>query len=295
MKREISVKVIQRIEMLEGQPVGEALAELYTRQQLTYRMLCKRWGVQNTQLIKLMKHYGVEPRKGGEAIKVQWIGNTERRLAAAAKLGEISRDLVAQGRHARLGLNKHNSESIRQMALKSKQTTSFHDPAVVRKCVSTRIQRHLENPATHPNAKALPSKREQIMLDHFTALGYKTEFSYYLPPYWLDVYLPELGIGIECVNSKRPAWARHEAITQQGAHMLYVLNDFIDQGDFRQVDEYVTNFKTLSMHSAFRHEDAMVWGSKYVFFFPDQPDNVLIEVIRMENLYCLRITDITII
>jgi hypothetical protein len=284
MKRGISNLVIQRIEALEGCSVKAALQELYVEKKLSYRKLCARWAMQNKQIIKLMVECGIAPRKGSEAVKTQWEDNDERRAATAQRTGVWASSLAAAGKHARQGKKLVDNPSWQ--AGENKRQAAAFKPEVRKQQGATRQRLFAAHPEMHPNAKAAPTRCEAIMLSWCQELGYVTEFNKLQRPYWIDVYLPELNIGIECVSdSRRPTWERHMHLVSTGIHMLYIPNSFIDKGDAHLLLAYLTAY---SSDIGQYQNQATVIGWKGWSFFTNQPAEVLIKTFALDGGACLQ-------
>lgn len=63
----------------------EFMNDLYTNQQKTFRQISKIANINERTVHKLLTSYKISIRKGGEAIKPQWINNENRRLNTAIR------------------------------------------------------------------------------------------------------------------------------------------------------------------------------------------------------------------
>ncbi len=122
----------------------------------------------------------------------------------------------------------------------------------------------MEHPERHVNAKAKPTKCEQIMLDQIGHVGYCSIFNFDLAPYWIDVYIPELKLGIECFGSNRIplSYERHKYITDKGIHLIYISNACIIKNRFRLLNNYIRFLYFFRFKPSFSCQDTVIWGTK---------------------------------
>jgi hypothetical protein len=284
-QRKAASVVTARIEQLEREPVAAVLRRLYEQEGLTYRQLMERWRVNARQLKQLMSESGVEPHGRSEAVARQWMNNAERRQAASLLLGEISRRQVAEGRHSCLGRTKDKCRPGRFDAL----IAAGQNPEVRKRHSINQRQRFALNPSAHPLAKVVPTVNENLMLSFCRSVGLDVVHNQPIVGYWIDVYLPGLKVGIECVSvGRHPSWERHQALVAQGVHMLYVMNTAIERAELTYFAEYIAALPTLQNLLNFRLRDAVVWGSRRASFFPDTPEGMIVEVVSLKGSGCLR-------
>jgi hypothetical protein len=235
-------------------------------------------------IIKLMKHFGIEPRRSGEAVKVQWLHNDDRRRKQSQWLKEQIKKWKEKGWHPRLGKTKENDPSARKQAEKLKIVTSARRPEVREKMTIAQIRRYAQNPLEHPNAKAQPSKYEKALIDFLQGAGFKVVFNYRIGRFWVDIYIPDLALGIECIgNNRLPlAWQRHCAIVAQGIRVIYLLNTFIQRGNFSELYKYISNPQFVGSFPARYSQETMIWGRRIRNPFRDYPQEFSI-ILRSVN------------
>jgi very-short-patch-repair endonuclease len=226
-----------------------------------------------------MKHYGIEPRHGGEAVKTQWICNDMRRKQASELLSQINRKLAKEGRHVRQGINKQNSELIRKIADKLKNTTSAKRPEVREKFSATKVFQYAVNPASHPNARMKLTDCKKLMYEFLKESGFRFVFNYRLGRYWINFFLPDIKLGIECrANGRFPlSWQRHSILTSAGLRMYYINNRVIKTWDFSELHKYISGLYSISALPAVNAQDTVIWGHRSLKPFAGQPDNLTIK------------------
>ena len=81
---------IKEIEHRENITLKETLINLYIKEKKSYRQICKILNINNRSVKKLLQFYKIPIRRGGEAIKTQWINNDERRRKQAKYFKDIA-------------------------------------------------------------------------------------------------------------------------------------------------------------------------------------------------------------
>ncbi len=74
---------IAEIEERIGESIADALRRLYIDERKSYRQISTILKINARTVMRYLERTGVEPRHGGEAVKIQWEGNSEARRAAA--------------------------------------------------------------------------------------------------------------------------------------------------------------------------------------------------------------------
>jgi hypothetical protein len=288
-KKRNKSKFEQRIETIEGLPLNEALRILYVENGMTYRMLCRRWNCQPHTIINYMKKYGIPPRKGSDAIKQQWINNPSRKIKAAKRLASINHNLALKGLHVRQGKNKYNSELIRSISEKLKFSSSFLNPETIIKATKTRVNNFRNNPLTHPNANASMTNCEHVVFEHLESIGYNVVFNYYLDPYWIDIFIPELNIAIECVSSSRfpLSFERHDNITSKGITVIYCVNYYILKSDLVILDKYIHFFNIFRSNPPVDSKVSVVIGRRDGVIFSRNIDHLTSKIVFMHGFNSL--------
>lgn len=286
-------EVLQRIESIEGRPAREALTALYVDQSLSIRKLRLRWYLNERTVMRLMKWFGVEPRRGSDAVKTQWINNDERRKISAETMRKTAVKQSAEGRHNRLGKTKETDEGVMRAAEKLKDSSSARRPEVRAKMAFAKITEYQKNPGAHPNAKAAPTKREQMMIDTLKQWGMDAIHNHHAPPYWIDAFIPDLNVGIECFSKSRcrtMAWERHAVLTARGIRLLYVSNGTIDRGGLEDLHQYLSNLKIIGSNPSAQCQESVIWGSRDIDLFRNYPDDVSVKRSLVGRCYRLDIT-----
>lgn len=279
-------ETIKRIEMIEGIPIREALVKLYIDGFFTYRKLCKRWNINVRTLMRLFRFYKIEPRKGSEAVKTQWIKNLERRKKASEFMKKFAKELAKKGKHGRLGKTKENSESIRQMAIKLSEISSASRQEVREKMSVARKFLHTIKPERHIQSKFSPTNYKLIIIEHLRNLGYDILINYNIPPYWINIIIPKLKLGIYCVaNGRFPlSWDRHIHITDRGIRLIYITNSFIGRGNFSDIDNYIRELEIFGSYPPSKCKETVVWGRRNGTIFRGNLNQVTIEFVSMNKI-----------
>lgn len=287
-----SDEMIQRIETIEGRPAGEALGALYIDQKMTIRNLCARWTCNTRTVMRLMKWYSVIPRDPHESVALQWVGNDARRKQASDILRKTALHQAATGAHNRLGKTKDNDAGVASCARKLKANTSARRPEVREKMANTRYAMHKTDPTTHINSRAKPTAVEQMMLYVVKEWGFDAVHNYSAFPYWVDVFIPELKVGIECFHSARlrsGAWTRHAELSARGIRMLYVANRVIESGNLADLHQYITNIQVIGTNPPAQCQETVVWGCRGITLFTGYPDNITFKRTYLGGFYRLDI------
>lgn len=288
-----SDKTIKRIESIEGRSASEALRFLYIDESMTIRNLCDRWSCNMRTVMRLMKCFGVSPRNPHESVKLQWVGNDARRKQASDILRKTALHQAATGAHNRLGKTKDNDAGVASCARKLKYSTSARRPEVREKMANTLIAMHKSDPSTHINSRAHPTVVEQMMLDIVKEWGFDAVHNYSAFPYWVDIFIPELNVGIECFHSARlrsGSWGRHAELCARGIRMLYVANRVIESGNLADLHQYITNIQVLGTNPPPQSQETVVWGCRGITLFTGYPDNIAFKRTYLGGLHRLDIS-----
>ena len=70
----------RNIESRIGESLEQALDRLYVRERKSYREISKILDINHRTVMRRLRRYSIEPRRGGDAVKVQWENNIERRI-----------------------------------------------------------------------------------------------------------------------------------------------------------------------------------------------------------------------
>lgn len=243
--------------------------------------------------MRLMKWFGVNPRNPHERVKLQWVGNDARRKQASDILRKTALHQAANGAHNRLGKTKDNDAGVARCAQKLKHSTSARRPEVREKMASTRLAMHKSDPSTHINSRAQPTAIEQMMLDIVKEWGFDAIHNYSAFPYWIDIFIPELNVGIECFHSARlrsGSWNRHAELSARGIRMIYVANRVIESRNLADLHQYIANIQVLGTNPSSQSQETVVWGCRGVTLFTGYPDNITFKRTYLGGLHRLDIS-----
>ncbi len=87
-----SIKSRLRIEEEYGKPISDVIRTLYTEQRMSVREIEPVLGVGNHTILDWLNEFNIEIRRGGDAIKTQWEGNDERRIATSQNMKRMRHD-----------------------------------------------------------------------------------------------------------------------------------------------------------------------------------------------------------
>lgn len=288
-----TTELIQRIELIEGRAADESLRVLYGEQGWTIPGLCERWHCNNRTVMRLMKWFGVKPRDNRERVLIQWAENDARRKQASQVLRKTALQQSATGHHPRQGKTKDTDEGARRTAEKLKSSSSAFRPEVRAKMVDAKRKLHEQDPSTHINARTPPTRIEGLLLQKLAEWGFNAVHNRSFFPYWVDIFLPEIDVGIECFGSQRlknMEWTRHAELCARGVRLLYVANRVIDADNLGDLHQHLTNFQVFSPNPAAQSQEAVIWGCRDFSLFRGYPDNLTIKRTYLGGLYRLDIS-----
>lgn len=286
-----SPEIINRIEAIEKIAIAECLARFYIEKKLSYRQLCARWRINTRTLMRLMRHNNIEPRRGGDAIRAQWLNAPKKRREKSARLmRELTRRIKIEKRHPYLGKTKENNVSIKAIADALKKSSSMFRPEVRAKAGISKKLFIRRNPLEHATSKMLPTRAENELLEHFFSKGYNPIHNHIVSttmgPKWLNLFFPALNLAIGCENVSRfPLdWRRHAAISELGIRMIYITNRRIYHGQWQGLDQYVFHVNSIRPYPTAHGKNTVIWGRINPESFAFQSDQTTIEHIRMNGL-----------
>jgi len=292
-----SLEIIQRIESIEGSAIAEILNRFYLREKFSYRQLCRRWAINNRTLRRLLSYFEIRPRKGGDAIRAQWLhAPSERRMKAAEMMRTMSSAMAREGRHPRLNKTKDLDHGTMQAAQKLKKATSARRLSVRAKNAEAHRCLIRRNPPGHATSKRTPTKAEFLILEHLNYLGLKPIFNHIvmpdIGPRWINIFIPALNLAVECEHLSRfPLdWVRHEKISSLGIRIVYITNKRIHRGIFGGLDKYIACLQLLRPHPAAHGQNTVVWGRINKTVVKNQPEQIAVEPISVDRGYSLLLT-----
>jgi hypothetical protein len=268
------------------------LNELYTIQFYTFRKLCKRWKFGNNRIIPaLLNYFNIPIRHGSDAVKSQWINAYERKQYCANNM----RKNVTKVPHPNLGFTKETKQSLKIVSDKLKVTTSFFDPNIMNKAILHANKTRYLNPSCQDIAKRPLTKNENIIFQHFHTRNIECIGNYSVSPYFIDVFLPECNIGIECFHASRIPfdYQRHYYITGKGITIMYIANHVINKITFKQIYSYIETINSLRINPSFNSKDTVIIGTKNMSPFCNNFDKLTIELIKVYGFNSLFVTAAT--
>jgi hypothetical protein len=243
--------------------------------------------------MRLMKWFSVKPRDNRERVLIQWAENDARRKKASEVLRKTALQQSATGRHPRQGKTRETDEGTRRAAEKLKSSSSAFRPEVRAKIAETARRRHQQDITTHINARTPPTRIESLLLQQLTDWGFDVAHNRSFFPYWVDIFLPSINVGVECFGSgrlKSTEWTRHAELCARGVTMLYVANRAIEAGNLGDLHEHLTNLQVLSPNPAAQGQKAVIWGCRGFSLFRGYPDNLTLKRTYLGGLYRLDIS-----
>jgi len=192
--------------------VSGFLAE-YERRMVTLEEVTKVTGVSFRALNRIMEAHGVKPLNRGDALRVAYRLKPER---------------------------------IEKTREKLRTNTSFRRPEVRQKMSETKRRQYAENPSLHINSKATPTTAEHHFGGLLSAAGINPwHFSFSIPPFWVDFYLPSLRVAVEVCRRHRMALERHEKVLQSGLidFVFYIPTWLVIPSRDAEVHEFVAWLK----------------------------------------------------
>lgn len=118
----------------------------------------------------------------------------------------------------------------------------YHSPETVKTISEKRAATFREHPERHGNASVGMTSREAEFAKVATELGIRVEFNKNVPPFWLDFYMPDLGLGFEIQHSSRlPSKTRADFIRDALSlkALLYVPNIYFFNGNIEYIRSLV--------------------------------------------------------
>ena len=247
-KRGTSV-VEARLLAAHGAGLGEYLRDLYVVRGLTMRELRVPLGtVSHVRIRALLIKYGVQIRRGSEAVAHQWVRLPERRKTQAESMRRASTARAANGEHWAKGHTKETHPGLARYAEKLAARQWLTAPNVVARARESTMARHREDPSTHSQSTAAPSRIERLMMTWLEARGIRYVFQHPIVAgadlLFLDFFLPDIGIGIEVTNSRsRVPPERLRTLLQAGIPTIAVYNYAVEKTGLPNADEAIARAK----------------------------------------------------
>ncbi len=244
----------QRLLAAHGEGLGAYLRRLYVDEGKTFKDLMPILGTTSARSIGLiLNKYGVPIRRGAEAVAHQWKRKPERRERAAEQMGRLSRERAAAGLAWCKGHTKETHPSIASTAQKLAERRWLLRPDSIAKANETKKRRHREDPSTHTQAHAAPSRTEALFAAWLERTGRAYEFQKPLQVgddlFFIDFYLPRANLAIELTQDRgRVPPARLRAFRGAGLLPMAILNYPILHGHFAHIEEVIARAERGEFH-----------------------------------------------
>ena len=263
MEKGISQEIKERVEAIEGINILDAAKCRYLIEMRSFRWISLHWQVNGRTVHRIMENLGIPIRHGSDAVRTQWIDNAERRVKAGKRLAQTNHELAAKGLHIRQGKTKENSKLIRGIAEKLKVSTSFLRPDVKTKALHCSLETRRLHPERMSALRTPLSKSEEIVHTYLSAKGLPFEKRKLLGRYVVDFFIPSLNLIIDCQGRSRfpLSYARHQAISQQGASVCYCVNEQVERRNFAHLDDYISRLKIFRANPTMRCAKTVIWGA----------------------------------
>lgn len=295
MHKGLTEEIKERIEATEGMHFVDAAKQRYVIEQRSFRWLSRHWHVNSRTVGRILLFCGIPVRHGGDAVRSQWLDNTERRKQAGECLANTNRRFAAAGLHVRQGKTKANSELIRQIAEKLKSRSSFLREDVRARAQAASVATRSLHPERMSALRNPLSKTEEIMRNYL--LGKKLPFGQrvLVGSYVVDFYVPSLSLAIDCQGRSRfpLSYERHACILSKCHHVAYCVNDFVQRGVFTHLDDYISRLKFSSADPSVRCAEAVIFGACGNRPFGDDTDKCSLHCFGMRSNYFTEVSTAT--
>lgn len=282
MKETIKPKTKQRIELIEGRTVREALHAMYFIDMLSFRKIAAKWGVQMSSVNRWFRSFGFEPRRGGEAVKTQWINNPERRKSTSDMLKKTRESMP----NPNIGIPRPDA------AKRMREFNPMFNEDIKRRAHANALKTFNDTPQRQSQFHAPLTKYEKPVFDWLCNKGIYCIGNELINKKFVDIYLPERRIAVECVASGRfpLSMERHKAITSQGVDVIYIHNKYIKKADFTLLYDYITRTNFFCGLPPLQGEEAVVFGRRNGRIFDEDITHLSTKVIDMNGCYVTFIT-----
>lgn len=285
MPKGVQQKTKQRIETIEGLTCREALFNIYFVQFKSFRKICEKWNINNRTLMRLFSEYGFVARVGSEAIKTQWIDAEQRRINTSNKLKETR----IKNPNPALGCKRPDA------SIRMKINNPMFDLHIRKKANDKTIQTYKENPTRHKMYHEKLTECEQIVFDFFVSKGINCIGNELINGRFVDVFLKDYNIAIECVNHSRfpLSYDRHCQVSTNNISVIYCTNNFIKKSDLNVLYDYVINQNIFSTFPTIEGKETMIFGRRNGVIFDTNIEHFTINVINVNKTNILRLTTTT--
>ena len=219
MKKGVSQEIKQRIEAIERLPTREALYNRYFIDMLTFRKICIKWNINTRTLMRLFTEYAFESRKGGEAIKTQWLNAENRKIKTSNNMAAMRKKYP----HWAIGIKRPDAAIL--MKTKNPMFNAETRERASKKTVETMNA----NPKLYGQYHKKPTRCEKKVFDFLISKNIPCVVNELINDRFIDIFIPLYNIGIECVHHARfpLSFDRHKKISDNNIKIIYCTNDFI--------------------------------------------------------------------
>ena len=274
-------QIKERIESIEGCSVSEAIATMYIDRQFSLNDLSKRWNINFRTIDRIFNNLGIERRSKSESVKLQWIDASERKEKASKFLSDYRQN----NPHPLLGVTRIDASE------RMKQFNPMFDNKIKDIATYNRNQTYNKNPERRNMYHKALTECEQIVFDLFQNNGITAIGNELINGRFIDVYLPQFNIGIECICNRFPlSFDRHQKITANGMHVIYAKNNFIRSNRVTALYDYIINPNIFGCNPSFKSEESMIFSSKKGMIFDCSLNNFTINHIFVNGIDFTKIT-----
>lgn len=282
MPKGVYKETYQRIETIEGRTTAESITAMYVNGTTSMKGICKKWGINGRTLVRIFRELGFEIKPASISVANQWINADQRRINTSNKMKETIKSIP----HPRLGF-KDKAQSERM-----KVNNPMFDIKTRKRANDKTIQTYKEDPTRHKQFHAPLTECEQIVFDMLTKSGIICIGNELINGRFVDIFIPSLNIGIECVNHSRfpLSYDRHKQITQNNVHIIYATNHFIKSKNIFMLNKYITNSYIDRLHPTSSGEVSMIFGRARGVVFDADSDKFTVKTINMNGCYLMEVS-----
>lgn len=258
MKKGVQLKIKQKIESIEGCACREAVYNIYFVRLISVPKVCKLWNINNRTFMRLFAEYGFKFRTGTEAVTLQWVNADQRKINTSNKLKE-----TRKWSNPALGCSR--PDAVERM----EKNNPMFNLNIRKKANDKTIETYNREPKRHNIYHKKLTECEQIIFDFLISKGINCIGNELINGRFIDIYLPDLKTGIECINQSRfpLAFDRHKQICQDNTKIIYCVNSFIKKRSFEVLYQYIIDGQIIDSLPSINGENTMIFGRRNGFIF----------------------------
>ena len=248
--------------------IGAYLSDLYVTQKKTLRQMLPILKTSSVAAVsRLMRKHGVAPRKGGEAVAVQWINNESRRKRTSATMRSTMLKRAEAGEHWALGHTKESHPGVASTASKLAERKWLTQPDVMARAIGKKKARHRADPTTHTQARVKPTVAELRVAEWLQRHGLECQPQKPVivgdALYFADLFVPSLNLIVEVSKTvDRVPVERIRAFRGAGFETLAVRNTVPESGKWQNADDAISRAKVGQFHPSTVRECWVSPGAK---------------------------------